>query len=78
MEIVELETWIQHLSSSAEPTMERVAMASEIADVAVRYIHALDAGDADTARAELMVLRELCEERIAALRALPSRKEEPR
>ena len=72
---MELETWIQHILSSAEPTTERVAMASEIADVAVRYIEALDAGDADTARTELMVLRELCEERMAALRALPRRKE---
>jgi hypothetical protein len=45
-------------------------MASEIADVAVRYIEALDVGDADLARAELMVLREHCEERMAALRVL--------
>ena len=73
---MELEAWIRDIMpSSAEPTMERVAMASEIADVAVRYIEALDAGDADTVRTELMVLRELCEERMAALRALPRRKE---
>ena len=72
---MELETWIQHISSSAEPTTERVAMASEIADVAVRYIEALDVGDADTARAELTVLRGLCEEWMGALRALPRRKE---
>jgi hypothetical protein len=73
---VELEAWIQYsMPSSAEATMEWVSMASEIADVAVRYIEALDAGDADTARAELTVLRELCDERTAALRALPKRKE---
>jgi hypothetical protein len=72
---MELETWIQRMSSSAEPITERVAMASEIADVTVRYIEALDAGEADTARAELTVLRELCAERMAALRALPRRKE---
>ncbi len=73
---MELETWIQYsMSSSAEPTMERVAMTSEIADVAARYIEALDAGDAATARAELTVLRELCKERMAALRSLPRRRE---
>jgi hypothetical protein len=73
---VELEAWIQQsIPSRAEPALEWVAMASEIADVTVRYIEALDAGDADVARAELTVLRELCQERMAALRALPKRKE---
>jgi len=73
---VELEAWIESsMPSSAAPTLERVAMASEIADVAGRYIEALDAGDTDTAGAELAVLRELCQERMAALRALPRRKE---
>ena len=71
---VDLEAWIHSISSSAEASVERVAMASEIADVIVRFNQALDAGDADAARAELVVLRELCEERIAALRALPKRK----
>lgn len=73
---MELEAWIQSsMPSSAAPILERVAMASEIADVAGRYIEALDAGHTDTARAELTVLRELCEERMAALKALPKRKE---
>ena len=73
---MELETWIQHsMPAASAPAMERVAMASEIADTAVRYIEALDAGDTDSARAELAALRELCKERTAALRALPKRTE---
>ena len=73
---MELDTWIQHsMPSGAAPAMERVAMAGEIADVAMRYIEALDAGDSDSAHSELAALRVLCKERIAALRALPKRKE---
>jgi hypothetical protein len=70
---LDVEAWIRCMSSDATPPVERVAMASEIADVMVRYIDALNADDADGARAELAVLRELCEERIAALKALPRR-----
>ncbi len=69
----DLEVWINSMSSSAEAPVERVAMASAIADSVVRYIDALDAGNADAARAELAVLRELCRERMAALGALPKR-----
>jgi len=69
-----LETWIKSsIPSGAETTAVPVAMASEIADVATRYIRMLDAGDAEAARTELAVLRELCEERMAALGALPKR-----
>ena len=71
--LLELEAWIQSLSSSGEAPIERVAMASAIADAVVRYIEGLDAGNADAARAELAVLRELCQERMAALGALPRR-----
>jgi hypothetical protein len=71
---VDLETWIKSsIPSNGEMTAVPVAMASEIADVATRYIKVLDAGDAEAARAELAVLRELCEERMAALGALPKR-----
>jgi hypothetical protein len=63
------------IPSGAETTAAPVAMASEIADVATRYIRVLDAGDTEAARAELAVLRELCEERMAALAALPKRNE---
>jgi hypothetical protein len=70
---MDLETWIKSSLSNAETTAEPVAMASEIADVATRYIRMLDAGDAEAARCELTVLRELCEERMAALGALPRR-----
>jgi hypothetical protein len=38
---------------------------SEIADVATRYIKALDSGDAVAAKAELVKLREWCEGRAA-------------
>jgi hypothetical protein len=73
--IVDLETWIKSsIPSSDETTAVPVAMASEIADVATRYIKVLDAGDAEAARAELAILRELCDERMAALGALPKRK----
>ena len=72
---MELEAWIHSMSSSAEAPVERVGTASAIADAVVRYIDALDAGNADAARAELAVLRELCQERMAALRAMPKRKE---
>ena len=75
---MDLETWIKSsISVDAETTAVPVAMASEIADVATRYIRMLDADEAEAARAELTVLRELCEERMAALGALP-RRNEPR
>lgn len=70
---MELEAWIQGISSRADAPIERVAIASAIADAVVRYIDALDASNADAARAELSVLRELCQERIAALGSLPKR-----
>jgi len=71
---MDLEAWIKSsLPSNADTTAVPVAMASEIADVAARYVKLLDAGDADAAHAELMVLRQLCEERTAALGALPKR-----
>jgi hypothetical protein len=72
---VDLETWIKsNIPSSDETTAVPVAIAAEIADVATRYIKMLDASDAEAARAELAILRELCEERTAALGALPKRK----
>ena len=71
---MDLETWIKSsLPSNDETPAVPVAMASEIADVATRYIRLLDAGDADAARDQLTVLWELCEERAAALGALPKR-----
>ena len=71
---MDLEAWIKSsIPSDAEATAVPVAIASEIADVATRYIKMLDADDAEAARAELTVLRELCEERMAALGALPRR-----
>jgi hypothetical protein len=73
--IVDLETWIKSsVPSSDETTAVPVAMAAEIADVATRYVKMLDASDAEAARAELAILRELCAERTAALGALPRRK----
>ncbi len=71
---MDLETWIKSsIPSSDETTVVPVAIASEIADVVTRYVKMLDAGDAEAARAELAVLRGLCEERMAALGALPKR-----
>ena len=73
---MDLEAWIKSsIPSDTEVTAVPVAIASEIADVATRYIKMLDADEAEAARAELTVLRELCEERIAALGALPRRNE---
>jgi len=75
---MDLETWIKStIPSDGEATAVPVAIASEIADVAMRYIKMIDADEVEAARAELRVLRELCEERIAALSALP-RRNEPR
>jgi hypothetical protein len=71
---MDFDTWIKSgIPSGAETTVAPVAMASEIADVATRYIRMLDAGDTERARAELEVLRELCAERMAALGTLPKR-----
>ena len=71
---MDLEAWIKSsLPSNADTTAVPVAMASEIADVATRYIRMLDAGDAEAARSELSLLKELCEERMSALGALPKR-----
>ena len=65
---MDLETWIKSsISASDETTAVPVAMASEIADVATRYIRMLDAGDVEAARDELAVLRELCDERVLRL-----------
>ena len=73
---MDLEAWIKSsIPSDAEATAVPVAMASEIADVATRYIKMLDADETEAARAELTRLRELCEERMAALSALPRRNE---
>jgi hypothetical protein len=73
---MDLEAWIKSsIPSDAEATAVPVAMASEIADVATRYIKMLDADETEAARAELTRLRELCEERMAALGALPRRNE---
>lgn len=73
---MDLEAWIKSTSASTgEANALPVAMASEIADVATRYVQHLDAGDTQAASAELVILRELCEERSAALRTLPKRTE---
>jgi hypothetical protein len=72
--MMDLETWIKSsIAASDETTLVPVAIASEIADVATRYIKMLDAGDTEAAGDELAVLRELCDERAAALGALPKR-----
>ena len=50
---MDLEAWIKSsIPSDTEVTAVPVAIASEIADVATRYIKMLDADEAEAARAE--------------------------
>ena len=51
--------------SSAETVVARVCALSEIADIATRYLRAMDVGDEVSAACELVELRRLCEERVA-------------